>query len=101
VLRLNVTGEVLHTQEIADGVGGLPSGTLLGGDFFGVSMTTDCGDVDGDGTNDLFVAASGATMGGTGIGALYVLYMHANDTVRTFTRISQAAGEGLDGLPSP
>jgi len=59
VLRLNVTGEVLHAQAIADGVGGLPTGTLSISFFFGFSVSGDCGDIDGDGTNDLLAAAMG------------------------------------------
>ena len=101
VLRLNVTGEVLHAQAIANGVGGLPSGTLVSLDYFGASVTTNCGDIDDDGLNDVLVSATGTDAGGSDLGALYVLFMQAGDTIRTFTMISQAAGEGLDGLPGP
>jgi len=100
VLRLNVTGMVLHTQAIANGVGGLPFGTLGFDDFFGMSVSTDGGDIDRDGYNDILAAARGQDPGGDDLSALYVLFMHANDTVRTFTRISQAVGGGLVGLPS-
>jgi len=99
VLRLNVTGKVLHTQAITNGVGGLPSGTNSANDFFGISLSTDGGDIDSDGLNDLLVSASGSDAAGTDRGALYVLFMQADDTVRTFTRISQATGEGLDNSP--
>jgi len=99
VLRLNVMGEVLHTQPIADGVGGLPSGTLTDSDGFGVVVSSHSGDLDRDGFNDVLVTATGNDKILGYRGALYVLFMQADDTVRTYTRISQAAGEGLDGLP--
>ena len=99
VLRLNVTGKVLHTQAIADGVGGLPSGTLTDSDGFGVVVSSHSGDLDRDGFNDVLVTATGNDKILGYRGALYVLFMQADDTVRTYTRISQAAGEGLDGLP--
>lgn len=59
------------------------------------------GDVDGDGFNDLLVTAVGADLGGSNLGGLWVLYMRGNDTVRDVTRISQATGEGLEGLSGP
>ena len=99
VLRLNVTGKVLHTQAITNGVGGMPSSTVGTDAYFGRSVSTDCGDIDGDGYNDVMAAAYFQDFGVTDGGSLYVLFMQADDTIRGFTRISQADGEGLDSLP--
>lgn len=99
VLRLNATGSVVHTQAIANGVGGMAPATLSSFDFLGVSASTDSGDIDGDGLNDVVAGARGTNAGGAGFGAVYVLYMQADDTARNVVRISRASGEGWDNLP--
>lgn len=51
------------------------------GDQFGYSLAR-IGDLDGDGIDDLAVGAPGSITS-----AVYVLFLHANGTVRTYTRI--------------
>jgi len=91
---------VSHTQQISNGVGGLPAGTLVAGDRFGRGIAGGAGDMDGDGLNDAIVSAITTNDGLTNGGAIYVLFLYGNDTVREVVRLSQAAGEGFDELPN-
>ena len=60
-------------------------------DFFG-SALADVGDLDGDGVPDLIVGASSDDEGGSDRGALYVLFLNPDGTLRTFDKISSADG---------
>lgn len=97
IFRLASDGTVQHQVALVDGSGGLPAGTLGSGDRFGASLTGP-GDVDGDGINDLVVGAPFVNAGRTLGGALFVLLLRADDTVKQVRRISQASGEGLDSI---
>lgn len=98
MFRINSDATVNHTQVISNGVGGLPPGTTSLGDRFGIRISGYVGDVDDDGLNDVLVADRSADAGGTDFGALFVLFMKGDDTVRGINRISQATGEGLDAI---
>ncbi len=63
-------------------------------DFFGTSIGS-LGDIDGDGVTDLAVGATGDDTGGTDRGAVYVLFMNANRTVKSSSKIAS----GLNGGP--
>ena len=91
VLFMNANGTVKTSQKIASGVGGGPS--LTNYDFFGTSMTS-LGDLDGDGVTDLAVGAKLDDTGGTNRGAVYVLFMNANGTVKGSQKIASATGGG-------
>ena len=62
------------TKKIASGTNGGP--TLANSDYFGRSVAA-IGDLDGDGVTDLAVGANGDDTGGTGRGAVHVLFMNA------------------------
>ena len=98
VFRVNADATVNYTQAISNGLGGLPSGRNAAGDLFGLRVDGSVGDVDSDGYRDLLVSARDADAGGADMGALYVLYMNGDDTVRVHARISQVVGEGLNSL---
>ena len=91
VLLLNASGTVKSRQKIASGMGGGP--VLLNGDGFGRSATA-LGDLDGDGVMDLAVGAYQDDTGGMGRGALHVLFMNANGTVKATQKIAQGVGGG-------
>ena len=90
VLRMNANGTVKSSTKIASGTNGITSGT-----FFGSSVAS-IGDVDGDGVPDLAVGARNDATGQIGAGAVYVLRMNADGTVKSSTKIAS----GLNGGPT-
>lgn len=95
VLRLRANGTVANSTIIGNGQGGLPTGLLPGSSLFGDPVST-IGDLDHDGYHDVVVRAHSLSHGGPGYGAIFVLFMFGDDTVKTSTRLSQAVGEGFD-----
>ena len=93
VLLLNADGTVRSQQKISDGIGGLAPNTLESHDHFG-SAVSGMGDLDGDGVPDLAVGASGDENGDSEEGAIYVLFLNADGTVKSQRKIS----DGLGGL---
>ncbi len=87
ILFLNTDGTVKQSQKICEGEGGLPI-TLNIHDEFGRSLTA-LGDLDGDGLSELLVGTPEDDEGGTNTGALHVLFLNANGTVKDYRRISK------------
>ncbi len=90
VLFLNANGTVKSSQKIASGMNGAP--TLASGDLFGTSITSP-GDLDGDGITDLVVGARGDD---SDRGALHVLLMNSDGTVKSTQKIAS----GISGGPT-
>ncbi len=91
VLFLNGDGTVKGSTKITDGSGGLASGTLVNGDRFGTSVAN-LGDLDGDGVSDLAVGAYRDDTGGTNSGAVHVLFLNGDGTVKRSTKIADGTG---------
>jgi hypothetical protein len=91
VLRMNADGSVKATTKIASGLNGGPS--LSDSDFFGSSLAG-LGDVDGDGIGDLAVGSTGDDGGGLNRGAVYVLRLNADGTVKASTKLANALNGG-------
>ncbi len=91
VLLLNRNGTVKSSTKIADGTGGGP--TLNDGDSFGVGVAN-AGDVDGDGVTDLAVGALYDDTNGTDCGAVHLLFLNSDGTVKSSTKIASDTGGG-------
>ncbi|WP_420456233.1 integrin alpha [Rubrivirga sp.] len=98
VLFLAADGSVRQSQRISDTAGGF-EGALDDGDLFGQAVAG-LGDLDADGTPDLAVAASLDDDGGDGQGAVWVLFLRPDGTVRQHQKISATAG-GFSGALDP
>ena len=97
ILFLNANGTVKSTSKIASGVGGGPA--LADSDYFGSSVAN-VGDLDGDGVTDLAVGTPGDDTNGGVRGAVYLLFLNTNGTVKSSAKIASGTGGGptlLDG----
>ncbi len=90
VLLLAPGGTVAAHQKISATQGGF-TGALDAGDGFGRSLAA-LGDLDGDGVADLAVGASEDDDGGTDRGAVWILFLNADGTVKAHSKISAAEG---------
>ncbi|MCH8823510.1 MAG: FG-GAP repeat protein [Planctomycetes bacterium] len=95
VLFLNPDGTVKTHQKISSTQGGF-LGVLDATDLFGWSLAA-LGDLDGDGVGDLAVAAAGDDDGGPQHGAVWVLFLNTDGTVKSHQKISSTQG-GFTGL---
>jgi hypothetical protein len=89
LIDLTSTGGVKSTAKSSSTSGGL--GGVADGDAFGASLAS-LGDVDGDGVTDLAVGATGDDTGGNALGAVHILYLNANGTVKGSTKIAHGSG---------
>jgi hypothetical protein len=96
ILFLNANGSVHAQRRISSGVGGFEE-ILTNEDKLGFSLAA-LGDLDGDGVPDLAAGAGGADDGGQNTGAIFLMYLAPDGTVRSHARISATAG-GLHDLP--
>lgn len=90
VLFLDATGSVVQIQKISATSGGLPD-VLDDGDFFGVAVAG-TGDLDLDGVPDLVVGADGDDDGASNAGAVWILSMHTDGTVKHTQKVSALEG---------
>ncbi len=95
-LYLNTDGSLKGLDKISSTVGNLPPGTLDIGDEWGRGMAS-LGDLDGDGVIELAVCATLDDDGGLDRGAVYILFLNANATVKSLVKISDTQG----GFASP
>ena len=102
ILFLNTNGTVKASQQISAGAGGF-TGTLDGLDLFGWAVSC-LDDLDGDGVVDLAVGAIGDDDGGppssglVGYGAVWILFLNSNGTVKSHQKISLTQGGFSDIL---
>ena len=94
ILFLDSDGTVRDVQKISALAGGLP-GELSDNDQFGSAIAS-LGDLDGDNISDLAVGAPDDSDGGTGKGAVWILFMNNNGSVRSAQKISAEQG-GFEG----
>ena len=94
LLMLNSDGTVREYQWVGRDAG-IP---LSAGDEFGSSVAA-LGDLDGNGVTDLAVGAWRDDTGGTDNGAVYILQMNDDGSVKSTSKIAEHLGGGPD-LPS-
>ncbi|MBI4719996.1 MAG: FG-GAP repeat protein, partial [Chitinivibrionia bacterium] len=90
ILFLNTDGTVKNHQKISDLYGNF-TGILDDNDNFGRAIAS-VGDLDGDGTGDIAVGAYRDDDGGTDRGAVWVLFLNADGTVKSYQKISNTEG---------
>jgi FG-GAP repeat len=96
MLFLHPNGTVKSDQKISDTSGNF-QGVLVNSDLFGAAVAV-LSDINGDGTDDLAVGAYGDDDNGTARGAVYVLFLHPNATVKAAQKISDTQGNFQGGL---
>ncbi|MDB5340947.1 MAG: hypothetical protein JWN70_6566, partial [Planctomycetaceae bacterium] len=95
ILRMNSNGTVKSSLKLTGGANGVPA--LLASDYFGTSVTS-LGDFNNDGVTDLAVGAPGDDSGSAGDtqqGAIYVLLLNANGSVKSSVKIASNLNGGL------
>jgi len=95
LLLLKQDGTVLDELKISDTDGNF-NGDLKDGDRFGTALAV-LGDLDGNGVTELAVGAPGDDEGDVDSGAVWILFMNGNGTVRTQQKIAFDTG-GLDAF---
>jgi hypothetical protein len=90
ILYLNSNGTVAYNEKISDTFGAF-LGDLDDKDNFGDSVSL-IGDMNGDGIADLAVGATDDDDGGNDRGAVYILLMNENGTVKQTQKISSIEG---------
>ena len=90
LLFLDTFGRVVQNPKISDTRGDF-DGNLNDGDQFGGAVAN-IGDVDIDGVTDLAVGARHDDDGGNNKGAVWILFMNSDGTVKTAQKISDSDG---------
>lgn len=90
ILFLDPNGMVKQEQKISATAGNF-TGILDAADNFGSALAP-VGDLDGDGIPDLAVGALGDDDGGSGRGAVWILFLNADGTVKGHQKISDTDG---------
>jgi hypothetical protein len=93
ILFLNANGSVKNNLKISDGLNGFAPENLNSSDTFG-SAIANIGDLDNDGIIDIAVGASNDENLESNEGAVYILFLNANGSVKNNTKIS----DGLNGF---
>ena len=91
LMFLNPDGTVKRTAEINSSTANGPQ--LASGDQFGRSLAA-VGDLDRDGIADLAVGASGDDAGGANAGAVHLLFLNSDGTVKRTAEINSSTANG-------
>ncbi len=96
IMLMNPDGTVKRTAAIN---GGTPNGpSVAPGDLFGISVEN-IGDLDGDGVTDLAVGATGHLSSPASVGAVHILFMNPDGTVKRTAAIDSETPNGPSLAP--
>lgn len=90
IVTLTTTGTVLGANKITEGTPGFTA-NLQPFDWFGWSVAS-LGDLDGDGVTDIAVGAAADDSGNDDAGAVHVIFLNANGTVKSQTKFTSNIG---------
>ncbi|HEX6883695.1 MAG TPA: integrin alpha [Planctomycetota bacterium] len=99
ILSLRPDGTVARHVKIGQNQGGF-TGRLRATDWFSFSLAA-LGDLDQDGVDDLLVGAALDDDGAVNAGAVWILFLNTNGTVKGHSKISNVHGGFTAGLLSP
>ena len=89
ILLLNSDGTVKSSQEISDTQGNFDA--LNENDIFGIDLVN-LSDINNDGITDIAVGAHGDSENGLSRGAVYILFLNSDGTVKDSQKISSTEG---------
>lgn len=92
IMFMGADGNVDSTQKISDTQGNFTA--TLGYDNKLGSDIIPLGDVNGDSIPDIAVGAFGDADGGTRTGAVFILFLDSDGTVKSYSKISDSSGMG-------
>ena len=98
ILFLNSDGTVKDSQKISSTEGNF-QGVIDSGDCWGNAITS-LNDFDGDGITDIAVGAHGDSENGFSRGAVYILFLNSDGTVKDSQKISSTEGNFQQNLQS-
>ncbi len=90
-------GSVINSRVIGEALNGF-GGTLSPYDAFGAGLTA-IGDLDNDGVEDLAIGAPGRSSGAPTDGAVWILFMNSDGTVKDEYKIDEFSGDLTDTIP--
>ena len=91
ILLLNSDGTVKSSLELNSASTNIP--TLVNGDAFGRSLAN-LGDLDGDGNPEIAVGATGDDAGGSDRGAVHILWLNADGSIKSSVEINSTTTNG-------
>ena len=92
IMFMNTDGSIDETVKIDDTTTNGPS--LNNTDYFGISVAS-IGDLDHDGVDDIAVGASGDDAGGTDRGAIHIMFMNTDGSVKGTVEINDITTNDL------
>ncbi len=98
ILFMDTNSTVKSSAKISRSTSSFSGNGISNGDYFGRAVAG-IGDINGDGIPDIAVSAEQDNDGGTYSGAIRIIMLDTNGTIKGFQKISKLYGYGSGGLP--